>query len=66
VDRPDRNHAGYVPALALNGDSLSLDLLIKEGRDLARYPPEPEIAVIPNPSDDVTRLIQRTGHKPFQ
>jgi hypothetical protein len=65
MDRPYRDDAGDVSADPLDRDPLSLDLLIEERRDLPRDPPEGEIAVSPNTSDDVTRLIQGAGQKPF-
>jgi hypothetical protein len=45
---------------------LSLDLLIEQGRDLARHPAKGEIAVSLHTSDHVTRLIQRADQKPFR
>jgi hypothetical protein len=66
MDRPNRDDAGHVSADSLDGDPLSLDLLIEERGDLARHPPEREIAISPHASNHIARLVQGTGQQPIR
>jgi hypothetical protein len=50
---------------ALDRDPLAFNLLIEQGRYLARYPPKGEIAVFPNLTDHIARLVQGTNHQPL-
>jgi hypothetical protein len=43
---------------------MTFDLLVKQGRDRAGYPPESEITIGTNPPDYIARFVERANHQP--
>jgi hypothetical protein len=60
-----RHNPGDRPSAALDGDSVSLELLVEELGHWPGDPPESEIAVFTHTPDHVPRLIQRTDDQPL-
>jgi hypothetical protein len=60
-----RHHAGDGSSATLNGDPMTLELLVEKRGNLTRYPAESEVAVLANPAHHISRLVQGTDHQPL-